>query len=365
VPNAGQSDGDFDGIGDACDAVDDGNSDSDGDGLTNSQEHQIGTSPTNPDTDGDGVNDGADAYPLDPTRSVADDTPPVIAATVTGTLGSNGWYTSNVDVSWAVTDGESSVSSKTGCDDSSVTTDTDGITLTCTATSQGGTASESVTIKRDASAPTVTGTISGALGNNNWYTSDVTVSWTTSDPTSGTTSCAPTTTTTDNNGTTYTCTATNGAGLSTTASVSAKRDATNPLVSYAGNAGSYTVDQSVAITCSATDAMSGVASNTCANIVGAAYTFNIGANSASASATDNAGNNGNASTSFTVAVTGGSLCNLVKRWVSNAGVANSMCVKIDHETWGALSNELKAQSGKKISAANAAILLRLVALMDQ
>lgn len=70
--NGGQDDSDFDGVGNACDSVDDGESDSDGDGLTNSREHGIGTSPTNPDTDGDGVNDGTDAFPLDPTRSVAD-----------------------------------------------------------------------------------------------------------------------------------------------------------------------------------------------------------------------------------------------------------------------------------------------------
>jgi hypothetical protein len=145
--------------------------------------------------------------------------------------------------------------------------------------------------------------------------------------------------------------------------MTAKRDATKPVIGYAG-ATSYTVDQTVNITCSASDAMSGIATNTCANISGDAYTFAIGANSATASATDKAGNANTASTTFTVAVTGGSLCNLVKRWVSNAGVANSMCVKIEHESWGALRNELQAQSGKKISAANAAILLRLVGELD-
>jgi hypothetical protein len=40
--------------------------DSDGDGLTNSQEDAAGTSRSNPDTDGDGVPDGTDAAPLNP-----------------------------------------------------------------------------------------------------------------------------------------------------------------------------------------------------------------------------------------------------------------------------------------------------------
>jgi uncharacterized repeat protein (TIGR01451 family) len=39
--------------------------DSDDDGLSDSQELQIGTDPNNPDTDGDGIKDGEDDYPLD------------------------------------------------------------------------------------------------------------------------------------------------------------------------------------------------------------------------------------------------------------------------------------------------------------
>jgi hypothetical protein len=362
--NANQADADADGVGDACDSVNDNTADPDGDTLTNAQERAIGTDPLNPDTDGDGARDNVDAFPLDPTRKTSDTTPPVIVASVAGTLGSNDWYTSNVSVSWSVTDGESAITSTTGCAASSVTQDTNGVTFTCSATSTGGTATQSVTVKRDASAPAVVPTVAGTLGLGGWYTSDVNVSWSVTDGTSGVASsvgCSATTTTTDNAGTTYTCTATNGAGLSATQSVSAKRDATKPVIGYAGNAGSYTVDQTVAITCSASDAMSGLASSTCANISGAAYTFAIGANNYAASAQDNAGNINAASASFTVSVTSGSLCALVQRWVSNAGVANSMCVKLRQGSYGAFRNEVSAQSGKKfLSEANANILLRLV-----
>jgi hypothetical protein len=85
----------------------------------------------------------------------SDTTAPVITPSVSGTLGNNGWYTSDVTVSWTVVDNESAISSSSGCGSTTINTDTAGTTLTCTATSAGGTASASVTIKRDATNPSV------------------------------------------------------------------------------------------------------------------------------------------------------------------------------------------------------------------
>src|SRR6185503_1845976 len=75
---------------------------------------------------------------------VGDSTPPVITPTVSGTRGTNDWYTSDVAVSWNVSDSESPIGATSGCDPVTISTDTTGVTLTCTATSASGTASKSV-----------------------------------------------------------------------------------------------------------------------------------------------------------------------------------------------------------------------------
>jgi hypothetical protein len=97
-----------------------------------------------------------------------DITPPFITPHVSGTLGNNGWYTSDVTVSWTVVDDESAVSSSSGCDLTIVDTDTTAINLTCSATSAGGTNSQSVTIKRDSTTPSVS-LIGGPANGGSYY----------------------------------------------------------------------------------------------------------------------------------------------------------------------------------------------------
>lgn len=82
-----------------------------------------------------------------------DTTPPVVTPTVNGTQ-VNGWYTSSVTIAWSVSETLSPVTSS-GCTATTVSADTTGATYTCSATSAGGTTSQSVTIKRDTTGPSI------------------------------------------------------------------------------------------------------------------------------------------------------------------------------------------------------------------
>jgi len=98
-----------------------------------------------------GVGCDIGAYEAEPS---SDGTPPVITPSVSGPLGSNGWYRGDVTVTWSVADGESAVTSAP-CATTIISADTPGQVVTCSATSAGGTGSESVTIKRDATVPSL------------------------------------------------------------------------------------------------------------------------------------------------------------------------------------------------------------------
>ena len=92
------------------------------------------------------------------TRILADTTPPVVLPQISGTLGNNGWYRSNVTINWSVTDPESGIASSSGCASTTLTSDSAGVTLTCTATNGAGLSSSvPVTIKIDKTPPTLNG----------------------------------------------------------------------------------------------------------------------------------------------------------------------------------------------------------------
>jgi hypothetical protein len=97
-----------------------------------------------------------------PSCAPADTTAPVITYDISGTLGDNGWYKSDVALTWNVSEPESPGSLvKTGCVNQNITADQVATTYSCSATSDGGSAGPvNVTIKRDATQPTLNPSVS-------------------------------------------------------------------------------------------------------------------------------------------------------------------------------------------------------------
>ena len=311
--------------------------------------------------------------------SLVDTTAPLIVPTVVGTLGGGGWYVSDVTVSWSVTDPESAITSASGCGTTTLTADTSGTTLTCTATSTGGTSAESVVVMIDRGAPIIDASRSPAANEHGWNNTDVTVSFDCSDVLSGIDSCpSDATLTNEGAGQSVTGTATDVAGNESSEIVDGINiDKTSPTVEYSGNAGMYTIDQQIEITCTAADALSGLDSETCADVSGPASAFPLGTNTFSSTATDLAGNTGAGSTTFTVVVTLTSLCDLTRQFADDADIAQSLCVKLEAAQrseergnlrartgqLGAFANEVEAQRGKAFTPDEAELLLALGAAL--
>ena len=231
-------------------------------------------------------------------------TPPTITATLTGPLGTNGWYTGDVEVTWSINDAESNVSSSTGCDTTVVTADTAGVTFTCTAINDGGSTTESVTIKRDANAPA----IACASADGLWHATDTSIACTADDGMSQldnasnsnfslTTSVFPGTET--SNAVTDSHTVCDNAGNCTTAGPISgnKVDKKAPTKAItAPVAGTYILNQSVTVNFDCTDGGSGVASCIATSANGSALdTASIGSKTFTVAATDNVGNSAAAS----------------------------------------------------------------------
>ena len=224
-------------------------------------------------------------------------------------------------------------------------------------------------------------------GRNGWYTSPVSLTWSgfptvQATKTATRNGCVDETVSTDGTytkscGVTVTTTAT-GATVADSGLVaeSFKLDSTPPVITFTGG-GPYTVDQTVSVHCSASDPSpgSGLDSDTCpADITGPAYTFALGDHTVNATATDVAGNTSSGSTTFTIVVTFPSLENLVARFSSNPGVTSGLNDKLtaaeaakNAKTRGnlldAFENQVKAQTGKALTAEEASVLIRLADAM--
>ena len=197
-----------------------------------------------------------------------DRTPPVVEAVIGGTPGNNGWYRSDVAVSWSVDEIPASIQGSTGCESSSVTADTQGVTFTCSVTSAGGATSRSVTVKRDATPPVLTfGTPSPAPNANGWNKTNVSIPFTRSDALSGvasTSAASPLVLSIEGAGVTGQVVVTDGAGnIATFTSVARNIDKAAPIIAFTSPAegatygfyqdvlADYTCDDVSLVSCSA------------------------------------------------------------------------------------------------------------------
>jgi hypothetical protein len=235
--------------------------------------------------------------------TVTDETPPVIQPIISGTLGNNDWYVSDVTVSWNVSDPESGIASSSGCDTVTIDYDTTGETLTCSATNGAGLSnSVSVTIKRDATPPTVNATPDRPADNNGWYNHPLTITFSGDDATSGIASCDSPVTYNGPDGTSITVTGscTDNAGNSATGSFTFDYDATPPTVNILGisNGDEFDFGDSLpSVTCNATDNLSGIESCT---IDPETLPTSVGTHTITATAKDNAGNEASTSIQYTI-----------------------------------------------------------------
>ncbi len=285
--------------------------DTDGDGVRDFTDNCPTTfNPDQTDTDGDGVGDACDNCVNTPNPDQADSnnngigdacddaTPPVITPTVSGTLGNNGWYISDVEVSFSVVDDESTISSQSGCDTVNVTTDTNGTTFTCSATSAGGMSSQSVTVKRDQTAPSITFDSRTAPNSNGWNNSNVTVNWNCSDAMSGTSSASVSQTLTNegaNQNANGTCQDNAGNTAADTQS-GISIDKTAPVLAPTVSPNPVLLNGSATASPNASDALSGIASQSC----DAPNTASVGNKSLNCTATDLAGNTATAFADYRV-----------------------------------------------------------------
>lgn len=238
------------------------------------------------------------------TYAIVDPSAPGILSSVVGALGDDGWYVSNVSLSWTVSEPQSPNSlQKTGCVDQSITSDQAPTTYSCAAQSAGGSAGPvDVSIKRDATKPTIDGSASPAANGAAWNNSNVTVSFTCADNLSGIASCGPSETlSSEGAGQSSTGTAVDNAGNNDTATVSGINiDKTAPSVSLVGGpadgASYYFGSVPAAPTCNASDSLS-LLDGAC-SISG--YSAAVGSHTVTATAKDKAGNTASDSRGYTV-----------------------------------------------------------------
>ena len=233
-------------------------------GSVLTSEGSVGADVIEPDTSNNITTLNINTVLLSSNQCGVDLDPPRIEVALNGVLGDNGWYRSDVDINWSVSDPDSNINNTTGCDDSTQNSDAANAQYICNALSDGGSSSESVFIKKDATPPSITPVVTGTLGTNGWFVSPFTLSFNCSDTLSGIASCEPSgvqSMTQEGLEQNITARAVDNAGNSATLTQEIKLDTTPPYITaskaLANAYGWYRSDVSIDFTCN--DDISGIA----------------------------------------------------------------------------------------------------------
>ena len=150
--------------------------------------------------------------------------------------------------------------------------------------------------------PTVTPTITGTQGTNNWYVTRPKITWQVTGNAEPVTSGCGSVSAPNTTGTTYTCTATNSLGMAME-SVMVMVDTVKPAVTITapGNGATYALKSSVLASYSCADAFSGVASCSGTKAIGTKVpTATTGTHTFHVEAINNAGSRAGQTVSYTV-----------------------------------------------------------------
>lgn len=224
---------------------------------------------------------------------------PTIRATASPAANAASWNNTPVTVSYTCSDGTSGIASCAA----PVTVSTEGAGQVITGTAvdlAGNSASTSVTLNLDFTAPTIASNLVPPANSFGWNNTNVTVNFTCADTLSGIAACAPPASfTAEGPAQTASGTATDQAGNSASTTATVNIDKTPPTISASvspvPNANGIINASTAVVTFTCSDALSGVA--TCPDPV---TVTTIGLQTINGTAIDKAGNSANASLTFTL-----------------------------------------------------------------
>jgi hypothetical protein len=248
------------------------------------------------------------------TYAIIDPSAPVITYTLNPTDpdGLANWYTGTVTLTWNVSEPQSPNSlSKTDCVDQTISADQMETTYSCSATSSGGSSGPvDVKVKRDGNAPSVSYTSASPAtpdGENGWYVSPVTATFTATDLFSGVAGSATGTdvSTTDGNAVTipspaFSDNAGNTRGAGATSSPAFKIDTTDPDVPDFSGGPTDDASYYFGSVPAAPTCTSDDETSLLKDCVVTGYSGAVGTHTLTATATDNAGNTSQDTVDYTV-----------------------------------------------------------------